>query len=54
MPDNALVGVTTARETASAKRKYGRPELRELGSLQELTQAGGPNSVNLDGSGYTS
>ncbi|MEA2370604.1 MAG: hypothetical protein QOH12_998 [Solirubrobacteraceae bacterium] len=54
MPDNASVGATTARETGSAKRKYGRPELRELGSLQELTQAnvGGPN--NFDGSGYTS
>jgi hypothetical protein len=54
MPENALVGATTARETGSAKRKYGRPQLRELGSLQELTQAGFGGPGNFDGSGYVS
>jgi hypothetical protein len=31
----------------AVRKAYGRPEIEDLGSLQELTAAGGPN-FNVD------
>jgi hypothetical protein len=50
-----LPGEIAPAETESPRRSYRRPELRELGSLQQLTQSGSSNtSGTYDGTGYSS
>ena len=40
------------QEHGSPKREYRRPELRELGTLTELTHATPDNGPGADSSGY--
>lgn len=55
MADDLSAPTATPAENEPPKRGYRRPELRELGSLRELTQADPPVSPSgIDGaSGYT-
>ncbi len=47
--------IQTAREIRSqaSKKVYRGPELREWGSIEDLTR-GGPKPPELDGAGFTS
>jgi hypothetical protein len=54
MPDDPSAKAGTTLEVVSPKRSYGRPTLRELGSLPELTQAAVGTGGGFDGSGYVS
>lgn len=39
---------------SAARQAYHRPSVRVLGTIEQLTQAGGPTPDIIDGTGYTS
>jgi hypothetical protein len=48
---NSLRGVASMEAHAPVRKEYCRPEIEDLGSLQELTAAGGPN-FGVDSAAY--
>jgi hypothetical protein len=51
---NLLPLADTARADAASKRPYRAPELRELGTVADLTQAGSNFPVDTDAAPYGS
>jgi hypothetical protein len=54
MPDDPRTDEYVSQEQESPRREYRRPELRELGTLTELTHATPTRGPNADASYNTS